>query len=112
MREALARVLAPMLSVNEPEAQLVDVFVTTGRRVSVGDPLCTLETTKATFEVQAEVEGYIHDVLVSKGQQVTAGALLFEISSEPPAEPAASSPPAADAEPRPEGLLITEKGSA
>jgi sugar O-acyltransferase (sialic acid O-acetyltransferase NeuD family) len=103
-----------MLSVNEPEAQLVELFVTTGSKVVVGDPLCTLETTKATFEVQAEVEGYIHDVLVAKGERVTAGAVLFEISSEPPTEPAASlsvsSAPATEAEARPEGLLITEKG--
>jgi len=103
-----------MLSVNEPDAQLVEVFVTTGRKVVVGDALCTLETTKATFEVQAEVEGYIHDVLVTKGQQVTAGTVLFEISCEPPAESPASlsapSAPSADAGSRPEGLLITEKG--
>ena len=70
MREAVTQVIAPMLSVNEPEAQLVALFVTTGSKVEVGDPLCTLETTKATFEVEAEVEGYIHDVLVAKGQHV------------------------------------------
>jgi sugar O-acyltransferase (sialic acid O-acetyltransferase NeuD family) len=54
-------------------------------------------------------------VLFAKGQQVTAGAVLFEISSEPPTEEPAklmvSSAAAPDAEPsRPEGLLITEKG--
>lgn len=114
MREGLAQVIAPMLSVNEPEAQVIDVFVTTGSKVAVGDPLCTLETTKATIEVEAEVGGYIHAVLFSKGQQVTAGAILFEISSVPPTEPpvssSVSSAPVPDAESRPEGLLITEKG--
>lgn len=113
MSKATAQILAPMLSVNEPEAQLVALFVVTGTKVSVGDPLCTLETTKATFEVQAEVEGYIHAVLVAKGQGITAGTVLFEISSEPPTEPAArlavSSAPAPDGGNRPEGLLITEK---
>ena len=114
MRKAFAQVIAPLLSVNEPEAQVVDLFVTAGSKVAVGDRLCTLETTKATFEVEAEVEGYIHDVLVAKGQQVTAGAVLFEISAEPLTEPSpgpsASSAPASEAEPRPEGLLISKKG--
>jgi sugar O-acyltransferase (sialic acid O-acetyltransferase NeuD family) len=103
-----------MLGVNEPEAQVVDVFVTRGRKVSVGDRLCTLETTKATLEVEAEVEGYIDSVLVAKGQQVTADEVLFEISSEPAAEPTASSSVSSASSPdpdvRPEGLLITEKG--
>lgn len=114
MREAVTQIIAPMLSVNEPDAQLVELFVTTGRKVVVGDLLCTLETTKATFEVEAEVEGFIHDVLVAKGQPVTAGAVLFVISSEPPTEPTASlsvSPTSAtEADTRPEGLMITEKG--
>ena len=114
MTQALAQVLAPLLSVNEPEAQLVELFVAAGRKIAVGDPLCTLETTKATFEVQSEVEGYVHRVLAAKGQQVTAGGVLFEISSAPPAEPPASRPApppcAPDLEPRPAGLLITDKG--
>jgi sugar O-acyltransferase (sialic acid O-acetyltransferase NeuD family) len=99
-----------MLSVNEPDAQLTEVFVTTGSKVAAGDALCTLETTKATFEVQAEVEGYIHGVLVTKGQQVTAGTVLFEISCEPPTILSASAAPPPDAGSKPEGLLITEKG--
>ena len=87
MRKAFAQVIAPLLSVNEPDAQVVDLFVTAGSKVAVGDRLCTLETTKATFEVEAEVEGYVHDVLVARGQRVTAGAVLFEISAKPPTEP-------------------------
>ena len=114
MKEAFAQVIAPMLGVNEQEAQLVELIVTTGRKVVVGDHLCTLETSKATFEVEAEVEGYIHNVLVAKGQLVTVGAVLFEISSEPPTESPASlsvsSAPATEANAQPEGLLITEKG--
>jgi len=103
-----------MLSVNEPEAQLVDLFVARGAKIVVGDRLCTLETTKATFEIQAEAEGYIHNVLVTKGQRVAAGTLLFEFSSEPPIgqpdSPPISAGSAPDAGPPPDGLLATEKG--
>ena len=108
------QILAPMLSVNEPEAQVIELFVTTGAKVSVGDPLCTLETTKATIEVEAEVEGFIQAVLIAKGQQVIAGTVIFEISSEPPNEqPARLTEPAVsptDVNSVPEGLLISEKG--
>jgi sugar O-acyltransferase (sialic acid O-acetyltransferase NeuD family) len=101
-----------MLSVNEPEAQLVELLATVGAKVSIGDPLCTLETTKATFEVQSEVEGYVHRILVVKGQDVTAGAVLLEISPEAPATtPEKVSPVAApEVESRPDGLLISDKG--
>jgi sugar O-acyltransferase (sialic acid O-acetyltransferase NeuD family) len=114
MTEPLVQVTAPLLSVNEPEAQVVEIFVTTGQKVVVGVPLCTLETTKATFEVRAEFEGYVCDVLVAKGQQVTVGAVLFEISAEPVPAPdarlAVSLGAASGAETPPEGLLITRKG--
>lgn len=115
MKKSLVQVIAPMLSVNEPEAQVVKIFVGIGRKVGAGDPLCVLETTKATIEVEAEVDGYIYSVLLTKGQHVSAGAVLFEMSSEPPTEPLAVSPVASvaksDAEPSlPEGLLITKKG--
>jgi sugar O-acyltransferase (sialic acid O-acetyltransferase NeuD family) len=103
-----------MLSVNEPEAQVIELFVTTGMKVSAGDRLCTLETTKAAVEVEAEVEGYIQNVLIAKGQQVIAGTVIFEISTEPPNEsPAELSVPStspSEVGTLPEGLLISEKG--
>ena len=70
----MIQVLAPMLSVNEPEALVAGLFVAPGQKISCGDLLCSLETTKATFDVQAESEGYIQNVLVAKGAQVTAGS--------------------------------------
>jgi sugar O-acyltransferase (sialic acid O-acetyltransferase NeuD family) len=52
--------------------------------------------------------------MVAKGQQVTAGTILFEISSEPcteaPASVQVSSASAPEAGSLPEGLLISEKG--
>jgi sugar O-acyltransferase (sialic acid O-acetyltransferase NeuD family) len=113
MENSISQVIAPMLGANEPDALLVELFVTVGKKVMAGDPLCTLETTKATMDVEAESEGYIHSVLVTAGQQVTAGTILFEISSEPPTEQSlnlvTASALAPSAESLPQGLLITEK---
>lgn len=101
------QVLAPMLSVNEPEAQVSVVHVAVGGSVKAGDLLFTLETTKASFEVHSEADGYAGRILVVAGQMVTAGQLLAEISSEAPGAPQLETmePPSAE----PEGLLITAK---
>ena len=115
MTDACTEVRAPLLSVNEPEAQVVDVVATSGMKVRPGDLLCTLETTKTTFDVQCEVDGYVRAVLIAKGQRVSAGALLFELADVPQAHgpsPASHSAGPAQVEPtRPEGLLITEKAA-
>ncbi len=83
MSDLIATILAPLLSVNEPEAQIVEVSVEPGQRISIGDLLCVLGTTKANFDVEAEAPGYIHRILITPGQTVEPGAALFEIGSEP-----------------------------
>ena len=50
-------VTIPLLNPNEPEALLAALHVSEGQQVSTGDPLCTLETTKSTAELQAESDG-------------------------------------------------------
>ncbi|MGO9317706.1 MAG: NeuD/PglB/VioB family sugar acetyltransferase [Terracidiphilus sp.] len=115
MENSISQVIAPLLGANEPDALLVELFVAVGKKVSVGDPLCTLETTKATMDVEAESEGYIYSILVTAGQKVTAGTILFEISSEPPTEQSPvlvpASAPVNSAESLPHGLLITDKAT-
>ena len=78
-----ATVLAPLLSVNEPESQVVDILVRAGQRISAGDLLCVLATTKANFDVEAETSGYIRRILITRGQTILAGAVMFEIAAEP-----------------------------
>jgi sugar O-acyltransferase (sialic acid O-acetyltransferase NeuD family) len=106
--KSLARVEAPLLSVNEPEAQVAEVCVKRGDQVRAGDLLCVLTTTKASFDVQAECEGFVHRVLIARGDQVTAGAVIFEIGAEPPPDNNGGAPAAAAEEPVPPGLRITQ----
>ncbi len=105
--EVITRVEAPLLSVNEPEAQVAEVCVQVGARVRPGDLLCVLTTTKASFDVQAEAEGYVHRVLIARGGQVTAGAAMFEIGAAPPEASRGPEAPPAE-EPVPPGLRITQ----
>jgi len=63
----------PLLNPNEPEAVLVEIHVTEGKRVALGEPLCTIETTKSTSIVTADSEGYIAGLRWEEGQSVNAG---------------------------------------
>ncbi len=66
----------PLLNPNEPEALLAALFVTEGQQIAEGDLLCTLETTKSTADVPAEVAGFIVGLQVTEGQTVQAGGLM------------------------------------
>ena len=105
-------VTIPLLNPNEPEAQVASVLVSNGQRVAAGDLLCTLETTKSTAELTAEVEGYIAGVAFSQGQTARAGELFCYISASPDWQPAAPSPlPTAASQPPP-GVRITQPALA
>lgn len=106
MADAL-QILAPLLSVNEPESQVVEVLVRPGQQISPGELLCVLATTKANFDVEAETSGYIHSVSIARGQTVAAGMVIFEIGPEPPVSIEAAQSKVLD-QPR-HGVRITDK---
>jgi acetyltransferase EpsM len=87
-------VLVPLLNPNEPEAVLVQLFVTVGQHVTVDEVLCTLETTKSTHELIAEKAGFVAGLRFSAGENVNAGDLfcyLTETAGETLPAPAPSS---------------------
>jgi sugar O-acyltransferase (sialic acid O-acetyltransferase NeuD family) len=103
-------VLIPLVSPNEPEATLATVHVHAGQRVAAGDPLCTLETTKATAEVVAEKDGYVLGLRYSAGQTARAGDVLCYLADSPdtqPPEPVAPAVLVSQAQEIPPGLRIT-----
>jgi len=59
MSEDIFVVTVPQLGVNDEEATIVEWHVVDEDSVSTGEPLCTLETSKAIFDVEAEMSGYI-----------------------------------------------------
>lgn len=52
-------VKVPQLGTNDQVAILVEWHISEEEKVSVGDILCTLETSKAIFDVEAEVAGHV-----------------------------------------------------
>lgn len=78
--------------------EVVEVLVQTGDTVAVDDPVCVLETDKATMEIPSEHAGVIEQVSVSIGDQVKEGDHLLSLSlesssatSDPESDPAADS---------------------
>jgi acetyltransferase EpsM len=103
-------VIIPMLNTNEPDAVLRTLFVREGQRVSTGEPLCTLETTKSTADLEASADGYVVGLRFQAGQLVPAGEILCYLAPSPDWKPPAPdhTPPADDHSALPQGLRITE----
>lgn len=76
----------PMLNANEDEVEVVEVHVEEGQEVERGEVLCTLESTKATADVEAPVDGFVRALGVREGQRAKVGqplCALTETADEP-----------------------------
>lgn len=56
---------------------ILDIAVSAGERVEVGQPLCALEAMKMKSTIRSPREGVISAVAVTEGQVVVHGELLF-----------------------------------
>jgi acetyltransferase EpsM len=125
-------IILPLLNPNEPEAILAALYVSEGQWVDKGEPLCSLETTKSTADVEAETGGFVAGLRFAQGDSVRAGDLLCYLSPDaawrPPTpqtsletshgmdgsagQPAKSGSSIANGTPVPEGLRITQPALA
>jgi sugar O-acyltransferase (sialic acid O-acetyltransferase NeuD family) len=85
-------VLIPLINPNEPEAMLAALHVTEGQLVAAEAPLCTLETTKSTADLVAEIEGYVAGLHFEQGQTVRAGQVFCYLASSPNWSPPVTEP--------------------
>lgn len=63
---------APQLGTNENTATLVEWSIDDQTKVDIGDIICTLETTKSTFDVETQFSGYVLQ-LVEIGSELSIG---------------------------------------
>ena len=80
----IGRIEAPLVNPNEPESQVVEIMCESYSEVSRGDVVLVVETSKATFEVESEHDGYLGAIAVGVRDRVNAGELICEIFAEPP----------------------------
>ncbi len=116
MNEPL-QVLVPLINPNEPESILADLRVRDGDKVIKGQVLASFETTKSTFELTADADGYILGLRFKAGDTVFSGERLCylaeSVTQELPRETersAAGSAPSTEG--LPEGLHITQPALA
>lgn len=90
------------------DVPVIEVHVKPGDTVNAEDPLVTIESEKATFDVPAPAAGTIREVKLKVGDKVSEGTSVATIeageapASAKAAKPAAPSPaPAAEEEPSP-----------
>lgn len=55
----MEKIIIPSINNNETEAKLSDWLVKEGELVKIGQVIASLETTKATYEIEAVCEGYV-----------------------------------------------------
>ena len=73
----------PRINNNDDTVRLAAVLVPIGSKVRMGDPILDVETDKATFTVEAPVEGYLLKVSGEIGQMLDVGSLLAWIGATP-----------------------------
>jgi sugar O-acyltransferase (sialic acid O-acetyltransferase NeuD family) len=74
-----SEILVPLLNANEPEAHLVKIHVKNRQPVEKGQLLFTIETTKATAEIESPEAGFVH-VLAIEEAMLSVGERLAVIS--------------------------------
>lgn len=81
MKDNIFVVMVPQLGVNDQTTTIVEWHIQDGERVTTGNPICTLETAKATFEMESETTGYLL-YLVNAGEEVKINQPIALIGPE------------------------------
>ncbi len=76
---ALYEVKIPQLNVNDATAKIVEWHVKERGRIRRGEPLLTMETSKAVAELESPENGFVH-MLIAAGTEVEVGATVAVIA--------------------------------
>src|SRR4051795_12717748 len=75
------------------DVPVIEIHVQPGAKVSVDDPLVSLESDKATMDVPATQAGTVEEVLVKIGDRVSEGVPILRLRAEEAAGDAPVTPP-------------------
>ena len=101
----------PILGEGIRTARLVSVLKKPGDSVQPDDPLCEVETDKAVFPIESDVEGVVQTWLVEEGDEATVGQSLVQleqvVQSEPDTQIPFSDPDVAEQAPSAAGAALS-----
>ena len=75
------------------DVPVIEIHVQPGAKVSVDDPLVSLESDKATMDVPATQAGTVEEVLIKIGDRVSEGVPILRLRAEEAAGDAPVTPP-------------------
>lgn len=78
----MVEVKLPRTSEDNDESLIVLWYVQEGDRVEEGDPLVEIQTDKAVFEIEAEENGVIQEIVVKRGESAKVGETLALIATK------------------------------
>jgi dihydrolipoamide dehydrogenase len=91
---------------------VVDVLVKKGSKVSVEDPLITLESEKASMDVPSPVSGVIESIAIKKGDEVSSGSLIATVTTSEASTEKAAPAAAPEGGPKPAAPATTAAPAA
>jgi acetyltransferase EpsM len=110
-----APIVMPQLGVNDTVVRIVQWLVEPGQAVAAGDEIATVETSKATIELEAESAGHVYP-LVEAGQDVPVqqaiGVILPERDDDAAARWASEQAPVTEPDPGGGGPQLTRRAAA
>jgi dihydrolipoamide dehydrogenase len=83
---------------NAHDVDVVDVLIKPGDVIEVDAPLVTLETDKASMDVPATFAGTVAEVLLKRGDKVSAGSLIARVDTNSQAAGKGQAAPASSSE--------------
>jgi pyruvate dehydrogenase E2 component (dihydrolipoamide acetyltransferase) len=82
----IVEIILPELGENIAQAQVTNVLVKEGDKVSKDQVIVEIETDKAVIEVPSEVDGVVKKVFISDGQKVNIGSTLITLETNQAAD--------------------------
>jgi pyruvate dehydrogenase E2 component (dihydrolipoamide acetyltransferase) len=79
----LTKVVMPQVSITTAEVTLSCWLKKVGEKVTRGEPMLTVETDKATMDVEAYIDGYLRQTFFQDGDVVPIDAVIAIITSTP-----------------------------
>src|SRR4051812_8356756 len=77
----LQEIKVPLISVNDTSLTVVELIVQHGDKIQKGDAVMVFETSKTTYDVAAESDGYI-EVLCEAGKDYEVNDVVAKIHSK------------------------------
>ena len=82
MKKDCFLIVLPNMEANDLVATVVDWIVDEGKFVNSGEIICSVETTKATYDIESEHSGYLAQ-LVQVGEEQNVSSPLALVAQSP-----------------------------